>query len=266
MLIFALTLTTVAAAVRGLWSPCGLSMLSSLNPVSEHIRRHRFAPTAAWYVLGAVVGGAALGGACAVLALGIGALPVGHTATWVAVLVASVVAVASDLRLGGWSLPVHPRQVDERWLRTYRRWIYAGGYGVQIGTGFATYIMTASVYLLAGLAALTGSPRTALVAGVGFGLIRGLTILVAAPARTPERLRVLLSRVEGAAAGSVRVLALTQLVVAGVAGWILGGPLVAGAVTVLAASAAIRRRQGTADRGRDDKVAGARRAVRLESA
>ena len=25
----------VVAAVRGMWSPCGLSMLSSLNPVSE---------------------------------------------------------------------------------------------------------------------------------------------------------------------------------------------------------------------------------------
>ena len=34
LLIVALV-TAVAAAARGMWSPCGLSMLSSLNPVSN---------------------------------------------------------------------------------------------------------------------------------------------------------------------------------------------------------------------------------------
>ena len=56
----------VSAALRGMWSPCGLSMLSQLNPVTERGRGHRFALTAAWYVLGAVVGGAALGAAAPV--------------------------------------------------------------------------------------------------------------------------------------------------------------------------------------------------------
>ena len=52
----------------------------------------------------------------------------------------------------------HRYSVDERWLVKYRRWIYAGGYGVQIGTGFATYVMTAGVYLLLVLAGLTARP------------------------------------------------------------------------------------------------------------
>jgi len=45
-----LLLTVIVAAARGLWSPCGMSMLSSLNPVSERARGHRFWATACWYV------------------------------------------------------------------------------------------------------------------------------------------------------------------------------------------------------------------------
>ena len=66
----AVAVATVAA-VRGAWSPCGLSMLSSLNPVSERARGHRFWVTAAWYIAGAVLGGAVLGGGCALAAAAI---------------------------------------------------------------------------------------------------------------------------------------------------------------------------------------------------
>src|SRR5437867_214866 len=127
--------TALVAAVRGLWSPCGLSMLSSLNPVSERARGHRFSVTACWYVCGAVAGGALLGAGCAALAFAFGRLHAPAPVVWTLVLSAAVVTALSDARVGGWSLPMHPRQVDERWLTSYRRWIYAGGYGVQIGTG-----------------------------------------------------------------------------------------------------------------------------------
>ncbi|HET6937076.1 MAG TPA: hypothetical protein VFI19_00670, partial [Nocardioides sp.] len=204
--VLALAVATVAA-VRGAWSPCGLSVLSSLNPVSERARGHRFWATAAWYVVGAVTGGAILGGGCALLAAAVGLLDLSAAWTWVVVLVAAAVAVASDSRGVGFSLPDHPRQVDERWLVTYRRWIYAGGYGLQIGTAFATYIMTAAVYLMVVLAGLGGSVGTAFWVGVGFGAVRGLTLLIAAPARTPERLRALVARVDSLDAVSLRVAA-----------------------------------------------------------
>ena len=42
--------TAVAAAARSTWSPCGLSMLSSITPFGEHGRRHRYAVTATWYL------------------------------------------------------------------------------------------------------------------------------------------------------------------------------------------------------------------------
>jgi hypothetical protein len=235
LLVVALITATVAA-VRGMWSPCGLSMLSSLNPVSEGARGNRFWLTASWYVAGALCGGALLGLGCAIAASGYGRVHASSSLTWTVALVAALVAVASDTAVFGRSLPDHPRQVDERWLGKYRRWIYAGGYGVQIGAGFATYIMTAAVYLVAVLAILTGSPRSAFEACLVFGAVRGLTILVAANARTPERLRAAHRRIASLAepslwacvalSGAVAVLAASM--VGEVVAWI---PIVA--VTLL---------------------------------
>jgi hypothetical protein len=221
-MLIVLIVTAVVAAARGLWSPCGLSMLSSLNPVSERSRGHRFWVTACWYVFGAVSGGALFGGTCALGAFGVGHLALtGHT-RWALALAAALVAALSDARLGGWSLPTHPRQVDDRWLLRYRRWIYASGYGVQIGAGFATYIMTAGVYLVAALAVLTARPVEALTGGLLFGLARGLAIVVVGIARDPGRLRRLMARVDawadtsavvaGAACAAVAAVAAGQLV------------------------------------------------------
>jgi hypothetical protein len=217
--------TAVVAAARGMWSPCGLSMLSSLNPVSERARGNRFWLTALWYFVGAVVGGAVLGAGCAVAAFGVGRIGLSSAMVWSLAAVAALIAVLSDTRVFGRSLPDHPRQVDERWLVRYRRWIYAGGYGVQIGTGFATYIMTSAVYLVAVLAVLTGSVPRAFAIGVTFGVARGLTILVAAFARTPERLRMVHARLAGRAGVSLRLAIAAEVMVVAVAVWAVGGPV-----------------------------------------
>lgn len=228
MLILAVTVAAVAA-VRGMWSPCGLSMLSSLNPLAEGARGHRYPLTAGWYLAGAAAGGALLGGGCALAGLGLAAVPAPWR--WALALLGAAVALASDLPVTRFSLPVHPRQVDERWLTTYRRWIYAGGYGLQIGTGFATYIMTAAVYLTALLAALTGDPVAALLVGVVFGTVRGCGVLVTAALRSPEGLRALMARVDGWAARSLDAARAAETAVAVAAAWALGGPVVGGAVT-----------------------------------
>ncbi len=246
VLTVALVVAT-AAAVRGLWSPCGLSMLSSLNPVSETARGHGFALTAGWYVVGAVLGGAVLGGGCAAAALGLAQAGLSTAWTWALVLVAAAVAVVSDSRVVPVSLPVHPRQVDERWLVTYRRWIYAGGYGVQIGSGFATYIMSAAVYLTAALAVLTGRPADAFAVGLVFGLARGLTVLVSGSARTPERLRALLAGIDRLAEPSQRATAVVAALAGAAAAWALAGPVAGAAAAVglgaLATAPRLRRRE-----------------------
>ena len=74
-------LVTAAAAARGLWSPCGLSMISALNPFTERSRGHRFAGTALWFVIGSVLGGALLGAVGAVGALAMSSVAVAPVAT-----------------------------------------------------------------------------------------------------------------------------------------------------------------------------------------
>ena len=132
--------------------------------------------------------------------------------------------------------------MDERWLARYRRWIYAGGYGVQIGAGFATYIMTAAVYLVVVLAVFTGSPVQAFAVVVVFGAVRGLTILVAAPARTPDRLRAAHRRIAGLAAASLWTCVAVSGAVATVAAAALAGPVPAAAVAVVVLAVALARR------------------------
>ena len=175
----------VAAAVRSTWSPCGLSMLSTITPLAEQGRGHRFRSTATWFVVGAVVGGLTLGLGMAALA-GVVAVFDLTPATLLALGTGALLVTAvSDSRLLGRQLPNHPRQVNERWLDQYRSWVYGAGFGWQIGVGLATYIMTAAVYALIVLGALTARPLVALALGVTFGLVRGLAILLGRSITSP---------------------------------------------------------------------------------
>jgi len=229
---------SVVAAVRGLWSPCGLSMVSALNPMSERARGHRYALTALWYVAGAVVGAAVLGAGCALGAFAVGRFTLTGTGTALLVLGCALLAFVSDLPLVSWHLPEHPRQVNEQWIGRYRRWVYAAGFGVQIGAGFATYIMTAAVYLTAALAVLSGRPAAAFAVGLGFGLVRGLGVLACAPVRTPDALRALHHRLDRWAARSLGGCLVAEAGVVTAAAWLLVGPVASAgsAVALLVAS------------------------------
>jgi hypothetical protein len=178
----------LVAAVRSTWSPCGLSMLSSLTPVGDRGRGQRFALTAAGYVAGAVLGGAILGLALALAAGGVRTLSLPLPARIAAGALAAVLGAAADLGLLGVALPVVRRQVNERWLDRYRGWVYGAGFGVQIGVGFATYVMTAALVVVVVLAALSASPAVAFGAGVTFGAARGLTVLANAGVTTTAAL------------------------------------------------------------------------------
>jgi len=171
----------VGAAVRSTWSPCGLSMLSTLTPLGEAGRGRRWGPTAAWFVVGAVAGGLSLGVAMAGFATVVATFHLSPIAAGAAGLVACLVAAASDGRLGRFSLPVHHRQVNERWLDGYRAWVYGTGFGWQIGAGLVTYVTTAAVYLTIVLAGLSGDPAAALAVGALFGTVRGLAVLLGRP-------------------------------------------------------------------------------------
>ena len=188
LLIVLAALTAVVAAARSTWSPCGLSMLSSITPLAERGRGHRYRTTACWFVLGAVVGGASLGLVTALLATGIGAAGLSSTIRAALALAAALLAAASDAPRIGFRLPVHHRQVNERWLDQFRPWVYGAGFGWQIGAGVATYVKTSAVYLLIALAALTGDPWVAVGVGVLFGLVRGLAVFLGRRITSPALL------------------------------------------------------------------------------
>ena len=170
----------IAAAAYSTWSPCGQSMLSQLNPVSERARGQRFAVTATWFVVGALAGGATLGAAMLALAFAVEALGVGGAAAAGAAAVIALVGAASDAHALPWSPPFHRRQVNEDWLPHYRGWLYGVGFGWQIGTGVATYIMTAAVFVMIAVGALTASPVVAFAVAIVFALARGVVVLATA--------------------------------------------------------------------------------------
>jgi hypothetical protein len=187
-LTLAAFVVAVVAGARSTWSPCGLSMLATITPLAERGRGHRYRTTATWFVVGSVLGGASLGVVMALFATAIGALATTGTELVSAAVVAGAITVAADTRIGGFRLPVHHRQVNERWLDQFRPWVYGAGFGWQIGAGLATYIKTSAVYLMIVLAALTGSPYVALCVGIAFGLVRGLAVFLGRPITTSAAL------------------------------------------------------------------------------
>jgi hypothetical protein len=115
-----------------------------------------------------------------------GARALGEAATVAGVTPAG--DAAADGRVAGFRLPVHRRQVNERWLDQFCPWVYGAGFGWQIGTGLVTYIKTSAVYLMIVLAALTGDPLLALAIGALFGLVRGLAVLLGRTITNPAAL------------------------------------------------------------------------------
>jgi hypothetical protein len=194
LLLVSAAVVAVASAVRSTWSPCGLSMLSTITPMTERSRGHRYGVTATWFVLGALVGGATLGGVSAAVAAGVHAS--GASTTLRLGIAGTLALLAASIDAGSFGVrpPFFKRQVNDDWLRQYRPWVYGAGFGWQIGVGVATYIMTAGVLLTAALAALAASASLALAIGLLFGLLRGSAVFFSARATTPEGLRSLHAR------------------------------------------------------------------------
>jgi MFS family permease len=217
----------VVAAFRSTWSPCGLSMLSTITPLAERTRGRRWGVTASWFLLGAALGGACLGALAALAAVVVRSVGTSPTAALVGAIVASLGAAAMDCGAIGPELPHHRRQVDERWLDEFRGWVYGIAFGAQIGTGLATYIMTASVYLTVVLAGLTADPLAAIGIGVLFGVGRGLAIFAGCRLTSPERVRAFHVRFESRRAVVRRATIVFELLVAAIAAVAIGGPVAA---------------------------------------
>jgi MFS family permease len=234
------SLVALAAAVRSTWSPCGLSMLSTITPLGERAKGHAYPATAGWFVLGSTIGGVALGALTALMAGGVRSLQASSTALGTAALCAAVVAAGSDAGVFGFRIPIHRRQVNERWLDQYRPWVYAGGFGWQIGTGLFTYITTAAVYLMIVLAALTADPVTAFVLGTCFGLLRGLAVLLTRHLTTPAALLTFHRRFAAAGPWVGRAVTAAEVAASAVLVVLLWSPVALGVVGAAACLATFR--------------------------
>ena len=200
-------------------------MLGSISPVGEAARRQRWWITATAYTLASVVAGAATG--LALGAVGQAATAVLTVPDWVRLgLLAAVVVVGAlfDARVFGRPLPTWHRQVDERWLTTYRGWVYGAGFGLQLGTGIVTIVPSAVTYAALASALLSGSWRAGLLIGLAFGVVRSVPLLLTARLRTAAALYRTTQRVAAAEPLANRVTVAGQLGV-GLAALITAGVL-----------------------------------------
>jgi hypothetical protein len=97
----------------------------------------------------------------------------------VAALVA-LAAAAGEAR-GARIVPQVRRQVPESWRRVLPVPLAAGLYGVLLGLGFTTFILSFAVWALAGIAVALGDPALGLAVGLGFGAGRALPVIAMAP-------------------------------------------------------------------------------------
>lgn len=168
-------------------------MMTSLNPVGEAARGQRWTVTVTAYLVGSTAGGALAGGALAAAVAALLPAPSTGVALGILAAVAAVGLMADRSR----RLPTWHRQVDERWLTTYRGWVYGAGFGAQLGAGVATLVPASITYVVLAAAALSGSAGRGAVVGGLFGLARALPVLVTRSVRTPEALRSLHRRTVG---------------------------------------------------------------------
>ncbi len=161
-------------------------MLASITPLGERGRRSRWGITASFYVAGAVAGGAAIGSLAGLL----GSLALGGVALQARIgLVAAALAIGLLWELARHGVPGPRRQVNERWLDSYRGWVYGLGFGVQLGAGITTVVVSSAVYVVVAAALASAGVASGAAIGAAAGLLRGATVLAGARIVSPQRLQ-----------------------------------------------------------------------------
>lgn len=171
-------------------------MLTSINPLGERVRGHRWSVTVTVYLAASVLGGSTTG-----LILGSVGTVV-HVPVRLAALACAVAALLDVVH----RVPTVARQVDEDWLSRYRRWLYASGYGWQLGTGVLTIVTSAATYTFLLLLVAVGLPW-GVVAGATFGLVRALPLLLGRRAHTADALRRVARRLHASQPAAARLTA-----------------------------------------------------------
>ena len=215
-MLIALATAALAAGLAGAWSPCGFSMVDTLAPHGYARRMRVTALSCVTFGAGALAGGVVTFAGLALLG---GALGAGHGAA-VAVAAALLLAAAAGDAAGRRIVPQVRRQVPESWRRVLPVPLAAALYGVLLGLGFTTFVLSFAVYALAAACVALGDSAIGLAVGVAFAAGRIVPVVVLAPlqetargvdlaAAMAERPRVLRAiRAVGALALSAAALAL----------------------------------------------------------
>lgn len=152
-------------------------MLASISPLGERTRHSRWVVTVLAYLVGSVLGGAAIGTVSAALG---SAIPISWRASPAGAIVLALLLMAGlllDRRFRGLPLPMWHRQVDEEWLSRYRGWVYGLGFGAQLGFGVVTIVSSSTVYAVALLCVSSGSWPVGLSLGMTFGVVRAAPVI-----------------------------------------------------------------------------------------
>jgi hypothetical protein len=173
----------LAAGVTGAWSPCGFSMVETLAPHGYARRLRTCLVACATFALGALAGGAITFGGLALAGAALGAGGPAALGAAAVVAVAAAVAEARGLRIA----PQIRRQVPEAWRRVLPVPLAAAGYGVLLGLGFTTFVLSFAVWALAGASIALGDPALGLAMGVAFGAGRALPVAALAPFAATDR-------------------------------------------------------------------------------
>jgi hypothetical protein len=173
-----LIVAAAVAGVTGAWSPCGFSMVETLAPEGYAGRMRTTITACVTFSAGALAGGAATFGGLALLGQTLGSGGPAALAVGAAVALAAAVGEARGARI----VPQVRRQVPESWRRRMPLPLAAGLYGVLLGLGFTTFILTFAVWALAGVSIAVGDPALGVAVGLAFGAGRLLPVVVLAPA------------------------------------------------------------------------------------
>ncbi len=177
-LLVALTLTAMAAGLTGAFSPCGFSMVDTIGSTLGNTRKSITRVACLTFTIGAMLGGVLTFGGLAFL----GQLA-GETSSSLGLALAALIALTAAV--ADWrGLRIAPqirRQVPETWRWRLSLPLAAGLYGVLLGLGFTTFVLSFAVWALAGMSVAVGSPLLGMAIGLAFGFGRALPVIWLAP-------------------------------------------------------------------------------------
>ena len=174
----ALGVAALLIGATGTFSPCGLSVIDTMGPTGHTGGRRTTTAACVAFLPGAIAGGLLTFGSLA--ALGELLHGAGGRASYLAAAAIALLAALLEAR-GTRIVPQIRRQLPEHWRRAMPMPVAAILYGVLLGIGFTTFVLSFGVWALAGVSLAVGDPILGLLLGGCFGLGRAIPIVALAP-------------------------------------------------------------------------------------